>query len=162
MESMRIILCPGGTVTDSEHTLTHKTWFLTSTDCSVKGAHLQHVDNIATQKCIDRGQSSGHRCACHKQWYTCNCHKVPWGPSVGLVPMFVQYHASFSTAPIPQLQLWLFRDLHWQVLYINTACIPTYQFQPQYYTHWGLRVYHCAFHNSIRPALLCTLHPEYN
>jgi hypothetical protein len=40
---------------------------------------------------------------------------------------------------IPQIQLWLFRDLHWLVPYINTACIPTHQHQPHYYTHPQLK-----------------------
>jgi hypothetical protein len=37
------------------------------------------------------------------------------------------------------MQLSLFRDLHWLVPYINTACIPTHQHQPHYYTHPQLK-----------------------
>lgn len=71
---MRIILCPESTVIDNEHTHTH-------TSNMVPYVHRLFCNRSSptscwwhshSQKHINRGQSSGHKCACHKQWYACN------------------------------------------------------------------------------------------
>jgi hypothetical protein len=88
---MKIILYPEGSVVDSEHTHTHQTWFLMSTDCSVKGAHLQYVDSTVIHKIAltEDNQLDTDVLAISSDAYVTDCHKVPWEPSVGTVQMHV-------------------------------------------------------------------------
>jgi hypothetical protein len=39
-------------------------------------------------------------------------HEVLRAPTVGIIPIFLRYRVCFSTALVPQLQLW---QLHWLV-----------------------------------------------
>jgi hypothetical protein len=76
---MKIFLRPEGSVVDSEHTLTHQTWFLMSTGCSVKGTDLQLADNIVIHKTAltEDNHLDTDVLAISSGTYVTDCHKVP-------------------------------------------------------------------------------------
>jgi hypothetical protein len=95
---------------DIEHTFTLRL----CTEYCVRGADPQRVDVVAIRISASveddpletdlRSASSGMDATDRQE--------VLRGPSVGIVPILVQYRMSFSKALVPRLQLW---HLHWLV-----------------------------------------------
>jgi hypothetical protein len=73
-----------------------------STECYVERAHPQHVDIIAIHKiaCREDDHLETDVCSASSGMDSIDHHEVLRGPSVGIVPILMQYYVSFSMALI--------------------------------------------------------------
>jgi hypothetical protein len=89
-----------------------------STECYVRGAHLQCVDAVVIRKIAsaeDDRLGTNVRFA-SSDMDAIDREEVLRGPPVKIVPILIRYRVSFSTALVPQLQLC---HLHWLVSVSN-------------------------------------------
>jgi hypothetical protein len=65
-------------------------------------------DLVRTKHVHSARPGTNQTCALRQTWYEPNHHQVLRGASVETVSILVQYRVIFSTALVPQLQLWHF------------------------------------------------------
>ena len=122
-----VLTCPQTTVSNSENSLMHHTRFGCWQTAAQKADQPQRAD-VASRKiaCVRGDRVKKEVRPASSCMDETDSQEVVRNPLVGTVPVFLRYGVRFSTALVPQLQLWSSTqsvgDLHFTLPFSGKQC----------------------------------------